>query len=170
MVHQNSPTVELCWEKIERSLRRANTESSMNFKRANMEPSVDFRKANMKPALYFWRANMETYQKYNVNLSKRVGKDGVFLGLAVLLLGIFLGFCPREIPRCSPASPRITPSFPPLLLRLNKSSFTYSEEFHGPLCLKALRNQDKSPPCLYQTPGVSIHCRSEEAAGIVLIY
>ena len=55
-----------------------------------------------------------------VNLSKRVGKDGVFLRLAVLLLRISLGLRPREIPRSSPASPRKTPSFPPLLLRLTQ--------------------------------------------------
>jgi len=47
--------------------------------------------------------------------------DGVFLGLAGLLLGISLGLRPREIPRSSPASPRKTPSFPPLLLRLTHS-------------------------------------------------
>ena len=32
------------------------------------------------------------YFKYNVNLSKRVGMDGVFLGLAELLLKISPGF------------------------------------------------------------------------------
>ena len=43
MVHQNSPTVEFWWEKIEGNLRRANTEPSMDFRRANMEPSMDFK-------------------------------------------------------------------------------------------------------------------------------
>ena len=86
-----------------------------------MEPTVDFRKANTEPSVHFRRANTETYQKQNVNLSKRVGKDGVFLGLAGLLLGISLGLRPQEIPRSSPTSPRKTPSFPPLLLRLTQS-------------------------------------------------
>ena len=36
--------------------------------------------------------------KLNVNASKSVGMDGVFLGLAGLLLGISLGLRPREIP------------------------------------------------------------------------
>ena len=83
-----------------------------------MEPSVDFRKANTEPSVHFRKANRETYQKQNVNLSKRVGKDRVFLGLAGLLLGISLGLRPREIPQSSPASPWKTPSLPPLLLRL----------------------------------------------------
>ena len=39
MVHQSSPTVEFCWEKIEGNLKRANTEPSMDFRRANTEPS-----------------------------------------------------------------------------------------------------------------------------------
>ena len=43
MVHQNSPTVEFWWEKIEGNLRRANTEPSMDFRRANLEPSMDFK-------------------------------------------------------------------------------------------------------------------------------
>ena len=44
--------------------------------------------------------------------------DGVFLGLAGLLLGISLELRPWEIPRCSPASPWKTP---PLLLGLTQS-------------------------------------------------
>ena len=109
MLHQNSPTVEFQQEMIEGKLRRANT-----------EPSVDFRKANTEPSVHFRRANAETYQKQNVNLSKRVGKDRVFLGLAWLLLRISLGLCPREISRSSHASPWKTPSFPPLLLSLTQ--------------------------------------------------
>ena len=46
--------------------------------------------------------------------------DGVFLGLAGLLLGISLGLLPREISGSSPASPRKTPSIPPLLLGLTQ--------------------------------------------------
>ena len=91
MVHNNSPTVEFWQEKIE-----------VNFRRANTEPSVDFRKANTVPSVYFRRANTET-------------------GLAGLLLWISLGLRPREIPRSSPASPRKTPSIPPLLLGLTHS-------------------------------------------------
>ena len=61
MVHQNSPTVEFGWEKIEGSLKRADTERSMDFRRANTEPSVDFRKANTEPSVDVRRANTETY-------------------------------------------------------------------------------------------------------------
>ena len=61
-----------------------------------------------------------SYFEYNVNPSKRVWMDGVFLGLAGLLLWISLGLCPSEIPWSSPVSPRKTPSFPPLLLRLTQ--------------------------------------------------
>ena len=46
--------------------------------------------------------------------------DGFFLGLAGLLLGIFLGLCPREIPWSSPTSPRKAPSIPPLVLGLTQ--------------------------------------------------
>ena len=46
--------------------------------------------------------------------------DGVFLGLAGMLLGISLGLRPWEIPRSSPASPRKIPSIPPLLLGLTQ--------------------------------------------------
>ena len=66
-----------------------------------------------------------SYFKYNVNPSKRVKMDGVFLGLAGLLLGIFLGFCSLEIPWSRPASPRKTPSIPPLLLVLTKPGRYY---------------------------------------------
>ena len=59
-IHQNSPTVEFLWEKIEGNLRRANTKPSVDFRMANMEPSVDFRKANTEPSVHFRRANTET--------------------------------------------------------------------------------------------------------------
>ena len=66
-----------------------------------------------------------SYFKWNVNLSKRVGMDGVFLGLLLLglglLLGISFGLCPQEIPPSSPASPWKTPSIPPLFLGLTQS-------------------------------------------------
>ena len=97
MVHQNSLTVEFWQEKIEGSLRRANTKS---------------------------------YKKKNVNLSKRVRKDRVFLGLAGLLLGISLWLCPRKIPCSSPASHWKTPSFPPLLLRLTQYDLTELHVFY----------------------------------------
>ena len=61
MVHPISPTVEFWQEKVEANLRRANTESSVDFWRANMEPSVDFRKANTEPTVHFRRAYTETY-------------------------------------------------------------------------------------------------------------
>ena len=47
---------------------------------------MDFRRANTEPSMYFRRANTETYSKCNINLSKIVGKDEVFLGLAGLVL------------------------------------------------------------------------------------
>ena len=53
MVHQNSPAVEFWWEKIEVSLRKANTEPSKDFGRANTEPSKDFGRANMEPSVDF---------------------------------------------------------------------------------------------------------------------
>ena len=34
------------------------------------------------------------YSKYDVNPIKRVRMDGVFLGLAVLLVGVFIGLRP----------------------------------------------------------------------------
>ena len=120
MVRQNSTTVEFWWEKIKGNLRRANTKPSLDFRRANMELCQVLRKAHTEPSVHFRRANTETQWKWNVNLSKRVRKHSVFLGLAELLLGISLGLCPREIPQSSPASPWKTPSFPPLLLRLNQ--------------------------------------------------
>ena len=61
-----------------------------------------------------------SYFKYNVIPSKRVGMDGVFLGLAGLLLGIFLGLRLREIPQSSPSSFWKTLSIPPLLLGLTQ--------------------------------------------------
>ena len=82
----NSPSVEFWWQKIEGNLRWANKEPSMHFLRVNTEPSMDFRKPNTEPSMHVRRANTETYQKKNVNLSKRVRKDGVFLGLAGQLL------------------------------------------------------------------------------------
>ena len=56
-------------------------------------------------------------------MSKRVGKDGVFLGLAGLLLGIYLGLRPWEIPRASHAGPWKIPSI------LNKNTFPFSQFF-----------------------------------------
>ena len=66
----------------------------MHFRRANTEQSMDVRKANTNLSMLFRRANTETYYKRNVNLSKRVGKDGAFLGLVWLFLGISLVLCP----------------------------------------------------------------------------
>ena len=62
------------------------------------------------------------YFKYNVNPSKILRMDKVFLGLAGLLLKISLGLCPREIPRSSSASPWETPSIPSLFLGLTQYS------------------------------------------------
>ena len=49
--------------------------------------------------------------KYWVNPSKRGGMDGVFRGLAGLLLGISRGRSLTEIPSNSPANPRKSLSF-----------------------------------------------------------
>ena len=76
--------------------------------------------AGVWPA-HFRRANTETHLKENVNMSKSARRDVVFLKLGGLLLGISLRLCPWEIPRRSPVSPRKTPSFPPLLLKLTQS-------------------------------------------------
>ena len=56
---QNSPSVELWWEKIKGNLRVANKEQSMHIRRAIAEPSMDFKKGNMEPSMHFGRANME---------------------------------------------------------------------------------------------------------------
>ena len=40
MVHKNSRTVELWWEKIEEKLRRANAEPPLDFRRVNTEQSL----------------------------------------------------------------------------------------------------------------------------------
>ena len=55
MVHR----IPRLWEKIERNLRRANTEPSMHFRRANTEPSMDLRKGNRERSMHFWRADTE---------------------------------------------------------------------------------------------------------------
>ena len=55
-------------------------------------------------------------------MSKIRGKDGVFLGLAGLVLGISLGPCPQKIPRSSPASPRKALPFHLLLIRLTQNT------------------------------------------------
>ena len=104
-VHQNSP--------------------SMHFRRANTDSGGPIRNRlcilgrPIRNRLCILRGPIRK-QKQNVNMSKRVGKDGVFLGLAGLILRISLGLCPREIPRSLPASPRKTPSVPPLLLGLTQ--------------------------------------------------
>ena len=60
--------------------------------------------------------------------------DRAFLGLAGLLLRISRGPRPQEIPQSSPASPRKTQSFPPLLLSLThfvQFSSHFSEKDFG---------------------------------------
>ena len=49
--------------------------------------------------------------------------DGIFLGLAGLLLGISLGLRPWEIPRSNPAIPLKTPFIPPLIIVLTHSVY-----------------------------------------------
>ena len=66
-----------------------------------------------------------SYFKENVNPSKRVRMDGVFLGLAGLLFGISLRLHPWEIPQTSPDSPCKTPFIPPLLLGLTNKIKLY---------------------------------------------
>ena len=55
MVHR----IPRLWEKIERNLRRANTEPSMHFRRADTEPSMDLRKANRERSMHFRRPDTE---------------------------------------------------------------------------------------------------------------
>ena len=107
--------------------RRANTNSGgpIQIHQGQYETVYGFEEGQYETVYgfeegHFRRANTETYQKQNVNLSTRVRKDRVFLGLAGLLLRISLRLCPREIPRSSSASPQTTPSFSPLLLRLTQ--------------------------------------------------
>ena len=80
-----------------------------------------------------------SYFKWNVKC-KRVGMDGVFLGLAGLLLRISLGLRPWS----SPARPRITPSIPPLTqsnsLDTIKSCFKTSEGTVIKTKIKAKKN------------------------------
>ena len=105
MVHQNSPTVEFGWEKIEGSLKRADTERSMDFRRANTEPSVDFRKANSKLSVHFRSPNTELIEcKSELKSRERQG----FPRAARTAPQDF----PREIPRSSPFRPWKTLSFP----------------------------------------------------------
>ena len=63
-----------------------------------------------------------SYFKQNVNQSKRVGMDGVFLGLAGLLLGISLKLRPWEIPSEQPCQPSENPVHP--------SSFNWITPFY----------------------------------------
>ena len=80
-----------------------------------MKYSLSTRDCPRAQAYFTIYANLSCITDW-VNPSKRVGMDGVFLGLAGLLLGISLGLRPREIPQSSPVSPWKTPSIPPLLL------------------------------------------------------
>ena len=59
--------------------------------------------------------------------------DGVFLGLAGLLLGISLGLRPWEIPHSSPASPWKIMSIPPLLLVLTQYAMIMRQLCFGSL-------------------------------------
>ena len=90
-----------------------------------MELSQDFRKANTEPSVHFRRANTETYQKQNVYLSKRVGMNRVFFGLAEPLIRIFC----RALPSGNPSEQLCQPSENPVL----PSSFTQTRRY-GPLC------------------------------------
>ena len=67
--------------------------------------------------------------------------DGVFLGLAGLLLGNSLRLRPREIPRSRTASPCKTPSIPPLLLGLTQYILNIIIlKFTSPVMLNLLGN------------------------------
>ena len=90
-----------------------------NLKRANMEQSMDLRKANTESSQDLRRANTKSYWKQNVNLSKRVRKDSVFLGLQGLLLGIFLMFCPLGNPLEQPYQPLENPVHPSSFTQIN---------------------------------------------------
>ena len=60
--------------------------------------------------------------------------ERVFLGLAGLLLGISLGLRPQDISRSNPASPRKTPSIPPLLLGLTHYATRHYDTRHVSTC------------------------------------
>ena len=45
---QNSPSVEFWWKKIKENLWVANKEPSMHIRRANTQSSMDFKKGNME--------------------------------------------------------------------------------------------------------------------------
>ena len=87
-------------------------EGQYGFSRASTETFMDFRKANTKPSLHFRRAHTKIYQKYNVNLSKRVGKGGIFLGKV-----------------WQPCQPSENPVIPSSLLR-SRSKQAPGSEFH----------------------------------------
>ena len=78
---------------------------------------VNLKKIKTRFMIYYVNDYVLIYEIMG-NLSKRVGKGGVFHGLAALLQVISQRRSPREIPRSSTASLRRTLSFPTLLLRI----------------------------------------------------
>ena len=81
MVHQNSPTVEVWKEKIEGNLRRA-IRNRLWILGGPIQNRMCILGGPIRKPIRI--------RKLIRNLSKRVGKDGVFLGLAGLLLVISL--------------------------------------------------------------------------------
>ena len=82
----------------------------------------------------------KSYCNYNVNLTKRVGFERVFFGLAGQHLEISLGLCPQENPRSSPASHWKTRSVPPLLLGLTQFDFLALVFIHLMISLYSCHN------------------------------
>ena len=75
----------------------------------------------------FWKVETAN-QVQVVNMSKKVGKDRVFLGLAGMLLRTSLGICPRELPQSSSVNPRKTLIVPPLLLKLTQYQIIFNPQ------------------------------------------
>ena len=94
-VHQNSPTM---------YFRRANTDSGGPIR--IQEGQYGFRRSNTDSG---------------GPIRNRLWILGRPIRNRLCILGGLAGLRPREIPRSSPASPRKTPSFPHLLLRLTQS-------------------------------------------------
>ena len=73
--------------------------------------SLTRKKFLLRTMLLFLKVE-KTYLKYYVNLSKRVRKDRIFLGLVGLLRGISRGAKPEGNPEEQPCQPEKNPVLP----------------------------------------------------------
>ena len=108
--HHNFPSVQFWQVKIGGTLKRANTEPSMYFRKANTERSLQIR-----------IANRQTYQKKNVNLSKKSLEGRGFPRASRAAAWNFPWALPSRNPSEQPCKPLENPAFPPLLFRLTQS-------------------------------------------------